>query len=169
MVSQVKFDRWQNTLGNQYSNIIQAQFVSWGTITTITTTYTYLPVSSGVITITPLYSNTRFIVMPNCQGYYSGATSGMNIGLSRTVAGVTTRLLGVDGSSGDSWAGHGDGDGGSDSYSCFRQYLDTPSAVAGVPITYQVLHGIWAAGTTTVNYASNYTPTSSITVLEIQP
>jgi hypothetical protein len=136
MVSQVKFDRWQNTLGTQYSSIIQAQFVSWNNITTLSSYQSYQPVTGGVLTITPLYSNTRFIVMTTCQGYYSGATSGMNIGLSRTVAGVTTRLLGVDGSSGDSWAGHGDGDGGSDSYSCFRQYLDSPSVVAGTPITY---------------------------------
>jgi hypothetical protein len=104
--------------------------------------------------------------MINCQGYYS-SSSGTNIGLNRTIAGNTVRLVGVDGASGDSWAGSGNGSG-NNSYNIYRQYLDSPNVVAGTTITYQILLGNWSAGTTSVNYASNYTPTSGITVFEVQ-
>jgi hypothetical protein len=166
MVSQVKFDRWQNTLGSQYSNIIQAQFVPFTQITSMTANQTYTTVNGGVLTITSLYPNTKFMVMINCQGYTSGS-NGTNIGLNRTIAGNTVRLVGIDGASGDSWAGSSNG-AGSNSYNVYRQYLDSPSVIAGTTITYQILLGLWSAGSTSVNYASNYTPTSGITVFEVQ-
>jgi hypothetical protein len=166
MVSQVRFDRWQNTLGTQYNNIIQAQFVSWSAVTSSTATYAYTNVNGGVLTITPYYSNTRFMIMVNCQGYYS-SISGMNIGINRTVSGTTTRLLGVDGTSGDTWTGSGNSYG-TNSYNVHRQWLDSPSVIAGNPITYQVLLGLWSVGTTSVNYGTGYSPTSSITVFEVQ-
>lgn len=167
MVSVVKFDRWQNTLGTQFNNIIQAQFVYFGNVTSMTATQTYTNVAGGVLTITPYYTGSKFVIMPVCQGYVS-SSNGTNIGLSRTVSGVTTRILGTDGSSGDSWVGAMD-NGGSNSYTVARQWVDSPSVVAGNPITYQILLGNWSAGTTSVNYATNYSPMSSLTVLEIQP
>jgi hypothetical protein len=166
MVSIVKFDRWQGTDGTQFSNIIQAQFVSWGTITSTSVNASYVQVSGGTLTITPLYTGSKFVLMPMCQGYVS-SSNGTNIGMDRIVNGVTTRVFGTNGTSGDAWVGAMD-NGGSNSYTVGRNWVDSPNVVAGTAITYQVLLGNWTAGTTSVNYATNYTPMSSLTVLEIQ-
>jgi hypothetical protein len=165
MASVVKFDVWQNTAGAQYSSVIQAQFTSWSGVQSMTTTYSYQPITSGVLTITPLYTNSKFMVMPIIQGYVSGV-SGFNIGIRRTVSGVSTQIVGKDGSNGDMWAGTGNGFG-TNSYTISRNVLDSPGVAAGTPITYQLLYGIWSAGTAYVNY-SGYTGASSLTILEIQ-
>jgi hypothetical protein len=166
MVSQVKFDRWQNTLGTQYSNIIQAQFTSWSNSQSITTIQAYTNITSGVITVTPLYTNTRFMIIAIVQGYLAGV-NGANVGINRTVSGTTTRILGVDGTSGDTWIGAGDGNG-TNSYTICRHYLDSPSVVAGTPVTYQLLAGVWSGGGTMyINYPG-YSGLSSITVFEVQ-
>jgi hypothetical protein len=167
MVSIVKFDRWQNTAGTQYSNIIQAQFVYWETVTSTTVNQSYVTVNGGVLTITPYYTGSKFVLMPVCQGYVT-SSNGTNIGIDRIVGGTTTRVFGVNGASGDSWVGAMD-NGGSNSYNVCRQWVDSPNVGAGTAITYQVLLGNWTAGTTTVNYGTNYSPMSSLTVLEIQP
>jgi hypothetical protein len=100
---------------------------------------------------------------------YRSAQNGVNIGFQRTVGGVTTRLLGTDGGSGDSWMGEGNG-GGSNSFNIPRHWMDSPGVSAGVPITYTVLGGGWATGggTAYYNYGSGYTLTSTLTVMEIQ-
>jgi hypothetical protein len=166
MVSIVRFDRQQNTAGTQYTNIVQVQFASWGTSSSTTTANTYQNVTNGTLTITPYYTNSKFMIIPVCQGYVAGV-SGSNIGLNRTVGGTTTRILGVDGGSGDTWMGSNNGFG-TNSWNINRHWVDSPGVTAGTPITYQVLYALWSAGTIWVNYPG-YSATSSITVFEVLP
>jgi hypothetical protein len=107
------------------------------------------------------------MIIPVCQGYVTGV-SGSNIGVNRTVGGTTTRILGVDGGSGDSWMGANNGFG-TNSWSIARHWIDSPGVTAGTPITYQVLYALWSAGTMWVNYSTGYSPNSSLTVFEVLP
>ena len=167
MTSYLRFDRWQNTAGTQFSNVIQTQFVSWTTVTSFTTQQAYQPLSGGTITITATYPGTKFLLMAHVNGYHS-ANGGVNIGFNRVLAGVTTRLVGVDGG-GDSWMAEGNGST-SNSFNVQRHWLDSPGVASGTPITYNVLGGNWnSAATAYFNYGSGYTLTSMFTILEIQP
>jgi len=164
MTSYLRFDRWQNTAGTQYSNVIQTQSVTWSTATYNSTNYSYTPLTGGSITITSSYANTRFLLMGQVQAYHPAAGGG-NIGFNRVLAGNTTRLLGVDGTTGEAWMGEGNGVT-QNSFNIVRHWLDVPGVAAGTSITYNVLGGCWTSGVY-YNY-SGYSPNSTFTVLEIQ-
>jgi hypothetical protein len=168
MTSYLRFDRWQNTAGTQYSNVIQTQFTSWTSVTTVNVTQSYQPLSGGTITITSTYAGTKFLLMGHVNGYHP-AQGGVNIGFNRVLGGVTTRLLGVDGG-GDSWMAEGNGSGTNNSFNVPRHWLDSPGVAANTSITYNVLGGNWnsANGAVYYNYPG-YTLTSMFTVMEIQP
>jgi hypothetical protein len=170
MTSYLNFDRWQSTAGQQYSNVIQTQWTSWttNTATSAVQAYVSLAAAGGTITITSKLANSKFLLMGQVCGYRS-AQNGVNIGFQRTVGGTTTRLLGVDGSGGESWMAEGNG-GGSNSFNVTRHWLDSPGQPAGTSIVYTVLGGSWATGggTAYFNYPS-YTLTSMFTIMEIQP
>jgi hypothetical protein len=169
MTSYLRFDRWQNTAGTQYSNVIQTQFVSWQTVTTVSVTQSYQPLSGATITITSSYPNTKFLLMAHVNGYHP-AQGGVNIGFNRVVGGVTTRLLGTDGGSGDSWMAEGNGGETNNSFNIPRHWLDVPGVAAGTSITYNVLGGNWNSSNGTAGFNwSGYTLTSMFTVMEIQP
>jgi hypothetical protein len=168
MTSYLRFDRWQNTAGTQYSNVIQTIGVTFSQTTTISVDKSYQPLSGGSITITSSFANTKFLLMGQAQGYHA-ANGGANIGFNRVLGGVTTRLLGVDGNQGESWMAEGNGTT-TNSFNIIRHWLDSPGQAAGATITYNLLGGNWGAanGTVVFNY-SGYSPNSTFTVMEIQP
>lgn len=133
-------------------------------VTTTTTTYTYVDVTNGSLAITPIGNNSKFLVRMLAQGYQATG-GGHNIGISRVIGGTTTRLFGVDGSSGNTWVGGGNG-AASNSYTILREYLDAPAVSAGTVVTYKMLLGLWSSGTAYVNY-SGYSVDSIITIQEI--
>jgi hypothetical protein len=166
MTSYLRFDRWQNTAGTQYSNVIQTQFVSWTANTAISVGQLYQPLTGGTITITSTLASSKFLLMAHVNGYHN-ANGGSNIGFNRVLSGTTTRLVGVDGG-GDSWMAEGNGST-SNSFNVQRHWLDSPGVAAGTSITYNVLGGNWnSAAISYFNYPS-YTLTSMFTILEIQP
>ena len=169
MPSYLRFDRWQNTAGTQYSNVIQTRFVSWTNVTTNNVEKTYTPLTGGTITITSTLASSKFLLMAHVNGYHN-AGGGVNIGFNRVLSGTTTRLVGVDGSQGESWMAEGNGST-SNSFNIQRHWQDSPGVAAGTAITYNVLGGSWGASSTTAyfNYGGNYTLTSMFTILEIQP
>lgn len=170
MVSVVRFDRQQNTSGTTYNHHVQTVFTSWTNLTTFTTTQAYQNLTGGVLSITPLYTGSKFHIIANVQ-CYTTTSSGLNIGINRTLSGTTTRLVGVDGSSGDTWLGGADGAApyNSNSMTISRFWLDSPGVTAGTPITYQVLGGMWpgTSGTAYFGY-SGYAISSTLTIWEIQ-
>jgi hypothetical protein len=144
---------------------IQIAFKSFGDATTLTTNQSYTSCTNGTLTITSKIANSKFLVQVIGQGYASGA-SGINLGINRTI-GSAVRLVGVDGASGETWAGSTNGSG-TNSWTIVREYLDAPSQAAGTSITYTMLVGLWSGGTVYVNYAG-YGITSTIRIIEIAP
>jgi hypothetical protein len=140
----------------------QTVYKVFNTLTTTATNQSYIPVTDGALSIVSRFANSRFLVTMQAQGYASG-TTGCNIGISRTVGPVTTRLLGTDGASGDAWTGSGYG---TNSYNIKRSILDSPVVPAGTMITYNMLFSVWSGGTMFLNYAG-YTGGSGITIMEI--
>ena len=90
----------------------------------------------------------------------------MNLGLSRVIGGTTTRLLGTDGTGGNSWMGAGNGPSNT-SYTILREYLDSPNVAAGTPVTYKMLVALWSGATAVYLNYSGYSPESMITIEEI--
>lgn len=168
MPSYLKFDRWQNTAGTQYSNVIQTQFVSWTTNTANSVGTSYVALTGGTITITSTLASSKFLLMAHVNGYHN-AGGGSNIGFNRVLSGTTTRLVGADsGGTGDSWMAEGNGST-NNSWNAQRHWLDSPGVAAGTSITYNVLGGNWTAGTISYFNYPGYTGTSMFTILEIQP
>jgi hypothetical protein len=146
--------------------IVQIKFKSFNDVTTLTALQTYTAVTNGTLAITSKFANSKFYVNMQAQGYIL-STGGSNIGISRTIGGTTTRLLGIDGAAGDTWMGNGNGQG-TNSWNMKRPFLDSPNVAAGTTITYNMLLGVWSSGTAYVNY-SGYTGGSTITIMEIAP
>jgi hypothetical protein len=170
MVSVVRFDRQQNTQGTLYYHVVQVVSNNFTAATTFSSpSQAYQVLSGGSLTITPLYTGSKFQVMVSLQGYISSG-QGVNAGISRTLAGTTTRLVGSDSgaNSGDTWMGSGNGVA-TNSWTLSRHFLDTPGVSAGVPITYNSLGGIYSGGTVYFNYNATNGLVSNITVWEIQP
>ena len=166
MVSVVRFDRQQNTQGTLYYHVVQVVTNNFGAGTTFTTAYAYQTLNGGGLTITPLYTGSKFYIQLSLQGYAT-SSGGVNGGISRTFSGTTTRLLGVDGTSGDAWQGSCNGQG-TNSWTLSRHYIDTPGITAGSPITYNALGALWSSGTAYFNYGASNGLVSNITIWELQ-
>jgi hypothetical protein len=124
----------------------------------------YATVNNGIITVISSRANSRFLVTVNGQGYSAPGAGGTNIGIQRVIGANTSRLLGVDGNSGDSWMGTSNGYYGA--FSITRSFLDSPGVPSGTVIDYYLLHGHWTSGTSFINYPG-YTGQSSIVVYEM--
>lgn len=172
-MSTVKANSFTNIAGGNptippyIGQIVQVVSKTYGDATSTTATQAYQTVTNGSLNITSKYLNSAFLVNIFMNGYMDGA-SGVNIGLSRTVSGTTTRLLGVDGGNGDSWMGTNHNSGHGQSWSLSRQYLDSPQVSAGTTISYNSLFGKWSGGTVGVNWdGPTYGGLSTITIMEI--
>jgi len=152
-----------NTLA-QSGLVVQAVQKTYNDQTILSTNQVYVAATNGDLSITPKLSNSRFLVMVVGQGYQATG-GGCNMGLQRTISGVTTRLIGVDGGAGDSWLGFGNGVATS-SWNIKREIIDTPNVAAGTAIQYTAMIGRWASGTIYLNYAG-HTGGSTVTILEI--
>lgn len=166
MVSVVRFDRQQNTAGTLYYHVVQVVATNFTAGTTFTTANAYQTLNGGSVSITPVYSGSKFKVFVNLQGYTT-TSNGVNAGISRTISGTTTRVAGQDGT-GDTWGGSSNGIA-TNSVTLHRHYIDSPGVSAGVVITYNALAGLWSSGQFQVNYTGAYNIVSNITVWELQP
>ena len=148
-------------------SVLQTVYHAFNDATSVATSYTYAAVTNGSASIPSIGANSKFLVTISASIYqYNG--NGAHIGCNRTIGGTATRIIGVDGSTGDSWMGHGNGPGAtnSSSGSITRQCLDEPSQPAGTTITYGMLLARWTTGTIYLNYSS-YDHKSTITIQEI--
>jgi len=143
---------------------VQVVFKSFSDQSAKSSYQAYTDVTNGSLAITSKVANSKFLIRMVVQGYILSG-NGINIGISRTISSSVTRLMGVDGASGDSWTGNGNG-AGTNSWTIVREYLDSPSQPAGTSITYNMLYALWTAGTGYVNY-SGYSTTSTISIMEI--
>jgi len=151
-----------NTL-KQDGLVVQIVQKAFSDVTSTATAQTYVTATNADLNIVTKLANSRIYVLISGQGYID-AGGGCNLGLQRTLAGVTTRLLGVDGAAGDTWMGAANGP--TTSWNINRTFFDTPAVAAGTTIQYRILLGRWTAGTAYLNYPG-YTGSSSITLMEI--
>ena len=151
------------TLLPSADQVLQVKNVDFQNQTTSTTNQAYVDASGTDITLTAKSDNSKFYLVAHCQFYHSGGLNGANIGFKRD----STKILGVDGGSGDSWFGFGNATGlNNASFNISRSYLDSPSLSAGTNVTYKIMFARWNSGTLYLNYTS-YSTTSHFTVMEI--
>jgi ribulose 1,5-bisphosphate carboxylase large subunit-like protein len=146
--------------------IVQIQFKVFSEQTALSIIQTYTVGTNATLAITSKFANSKFYVNMQAQGF-ALSTGGTNIGISRTIGATTTRLIGTDGAAGDTWMGNANGQG-TNSWNIKRPFLDSPGVAAGTTITYNMLLGLWSAGTTYLNN-TGYTGGSTITIMEIAP
>lgn len=144
--------------------VLQVQALQWSNQSFRTgNLQNYIDCPGSSRTITTSVANSIILVQIQTQTYSDGGGSA-NLGLRRD----STRLAGIDGASGNSWSGHGNGYNGSQRMAL--NYLDSPGVAAGTTLTYVPLHGHWTAGNTYINYSGGtYTNFSTITLMEIAP
>ena len=143
--------------------ILQVKHLDFQDQTSTTTSQAYIDATGTGITLTAKGTNSKFYLKANCQMYHSGGINGANIGFKRG----STKILGVDGGSGDTWFGFGNATNLTNaSFNISRSYLDSPSLSSGSSVTYKIMFGRWNSGTLYLNYTT-YNTTSHFTVMEI--
>jgi hypothetical protein len=146
---------------NSTGSILQTVYVENTTQYSLATTQSYQVFYSSPITATA--NSSRYLLIGNTHSWNGTANGRCNMGYSVTISGVTTRIAGVDGGSGDAW-GYPSGAG---YVGCYmnRQAIYTSTAVAGTVLTFNFLVAQWE-GTGTYNY-TGHSHKSTFTVMEI--
>ena len=125
--------------------------------TTAAQTYTLIHSVSHIAAA----ANSRYFLTGYSHAYNATDPTRTNIGFSVTIGGTTTRIEGVDGSSGDSWGTN------SVSGSQFnRSTVYTSTAAAGTVLTFNLLGAGFDNTSTIFNY-SGYSHQSALTIMEI--
>ena len=148
-------------------SVLQTVYHAFNDATSVATSYTYAAVTNGSTSITSIGANSKFLVTISASIYQYGG-NGAHIGCNRTIGGTATQVIGVDGSLGDAWLGHGNGPGATSNQtgSITRFCLDDPLQAAGTEITYGMLLTRWTSGTVYINY-SGYDCKSYVMIQEI--
>lgn len=144
---------------NSTGSILQVAYAENTTPFSSSTIQTYQVFYSQ--TIAAASTNSRYLLIGNTHVYSGTVSLRANIGYSVTIGGITTRILGVDGSSGDSW-----GNTTNNGLTINRQAIYTSSVSAGTSLTFNFLVGHFDAGTAQYN-TTGYNHKSTFTVLEI--
>lgn len=148
---------------NSTGSILQ---VAYGESTTqvIVAQQTYTVIHS--VSLTSVSPNSRYFITGYAHGYNATSNNRSNIGFSVTISGVTTRISGVDGGSGDSWGTNTSPVSSSSGAIFARSAVYTSTAAAGTSLTFNLLGTGYDAANTYFNY-SGYNHRSTLTVIEI--
>ena len=146
-----------NPILQQTGSILQVAYAD-STTQVSASTQTYTIIHS--VTLTSVAANSRYFMDGYCHCYSASSPARANLGFSVTIGGTTTRIYGVDGSSGDSWGTNVTSGG-----QLNRSGVYTSSAAAGTSLTFNLL-GTSFDATTIWNYIG-YNHKSTITVMEI--
>jgi hypothetical protein len=122
----------------------------------------------GSLNITARGTGSRFLLISSVNAYAPSGGRG-NTGFSVTQAGTTTRLLGTDGGSGDSWRAFGNNAGNTGwSHQCARNYLWTPSTsvTSGTALTFNLLAASYDVAINW-NFQSIYIDRAHFTIMEV--
>ena len=154
----------QNVAGkpliNSTGSILQVAYTENTTQFVVSTLYSYQVFYS--LSVDATATNSRYLCIGNTHSH-NNSNGRCNMGYSVTIGGSTTRIAGVDGTSGDAW-GYPSGFG---NVGCYmnRQAIYTSTASAGTRLTFNFLVAVWE-GTGTFNY-TGYNHKSTFTVMEI--
>lgn len=167
-MSTVKTNQIQTTGGKvilpSTGSILQVAYAESTTQVTNSAARTYEVIHS--VTLTSVAANSRYFVTGYAHGYNATSNSRGNIGFSVTISGVTTRIAGVDGVSGDSWGTNFTPPSGSSGAALTRSAVYTSTAAAGTSMTFNLLGTNYDASGSIFNY-SGYSHKSTITVMEV--
>lgn len=167
-MSTVKTNQIQTTAGKiilpSTGSILQVAYADSTTQVTNSAVRTYEIIHS--VTLTSVAANSRYFIDGYAHGYNQTQGARGNIGFSVTISGTTTRISGVDGTSGDSWGTHLRPDGSLSGVVYARSAVYTSTAAAGTSMTFNLLGTSYDASTSIFNY-SGYSHKSTITVMEI--
>jgi hypothetical protein len=88
MTSTMRFDKWENSLGQPYGTVLQVRHMSFTSTFTTTTTESWVTVTGYNLTITPRFANSRILITPNV-----GRATGSNATLWRVLRNGSTFSL----------------------------------------------------------------------------
>ena len=125
--------------------------------TTAQRTYTLI----HSVSHTAVAPNSRYFLTGYTHAYNATAGSRANLGFSVTIGGATTRIEGVDGSSGDAW-----GTAAHPGAQLNRSAVYTSTATSGTVLTFNLLGATWENSPTYFNY-TGYSHQSALTIMEI--
>jgi hypothetical protein len=151
MTSTMRFDEWENTLGEKYGTVLQVQNYQYSTTFTTTTVETWISITNFAVTLTPKFITSKMLITVSI-----GRAAGTNATAWRVLRnGNTFSLPDVDGSRQRAHFLHSNlgvdsnhADGG------FSITLsDTPGTL--VPVTYQLQFMNEGAGTHSTLFGLN--------------
>ena len=157
------------TILGSTGSVLQVGYEEFTQAVSKVTVQTYEILYSKSITATA--ANSRYLLIGNVHGYSqtgaSATTSRWNIGYSVTIGGATTRIIGTDGSNGDSWGNTIFAP--SPSLYANRQAMYTSTASAGTTLTFNFLVSHYDTATMHYNWStpSSYNHKSTFTIMEI--
>lgn len=174
MTSVIRANIWQNSNGVPYGTALQVVSNTSNISSSIAaaTVQTYVNLANSV-TLTTRGSNSRFLIFGSQPGYCAGQSGGVSLGFRFN----GTLLVGVDGTSGNSWSMHGNTVAFASAFNLNHHTFHSPSLPAGSSVTVFLCAGIWTGATaphyfnynnTADNAASLFAVRSSLTVMEIQ-
>ena len=158
MASVMRFDQWQNGLGQPYNNVIQVVSATYS-IGTTTTSGTYSDTGLSA-TITPKFSNSKILVLANqagCAKYGTDTTLQLQLVRNGSV------VIKMDGA-----AAYTQTSALNEIGTISTSYLDSPGT--SLALTYKTQMAAYSAngGTVATQYnVGTGSPTSTITLLEI--
>jgi hypothetical protein len=161
MTSTMRFDKWQNTLGQPYGTVLQVASKTATTSYTITITahtgWSDFPANALQIVITPKFSNSKFLLMANVT---IGGTGSNNAAFRFTRNGNPIALGDAFGSRArltafSGWANGADPNHVSRTVSA--NFLDSPATAS--PITYNI-QGVTESTSLLWNRQSGYADNS---------
>lgn len=121
------------------------------------------------VALTTKSDSSKVYIMMWGQGYQSSG-GGINYAIQRKIgSGSYSKIIGVDGSSGDTWMGSNNGLS-TNSVTICRSVLDAPAQNKGVTLTYEAMVGQWTNASSQVAYYNypGYSGTCTLVAMEIQ-
>lgn len=121
------------------------------------------------VALTLKSDSSKVYIMLWGQGYQSGG-GGINFAIQRKIgSGSYTKIVGVDGSSGDSWMGSNNGLS-TNSVTICRAVLDSHGQNKGITLTYEAMVGQWTNTSSQVAYYNypGYAGTCTLVAMEVQ-
>jgi hypothetical protein len=88
MTSTMRFDKWENTLGQPVGTVLQVKHMSFTSTFATTTIGSWVTITGYNLTITPRFANSRILITPNI-----GRATGSNSTLWRVVRDGSTFSL----------------------------------------------------------------------------
>jgi hypothetical protein len=173
MTSTMRFDKWENSLGQPYGTVLQVRSTT-KTDTFVTASTSYTPITGFTASITPSSATSKVLVIVQLAFGVGGGGGGINYGTFRLYGGNASSYTGAAASARRSgvWGGTSNVDNQNVMYSNSIVYLDNPATTS--PVTYGVEVITRASGAVAINRSfldsdNDYLSrgASSITLMEI--